>query len=261
MNSFFLLLRQTFTRLFALGPAGLLAAFWLTVPGVAGLVLLYELGPVSAWLRAQGTPGLFVFALVLMITSGLGLLPTTAQAVLGGWVFGVFRGSLAASVAFAGAALIGLAITRLIAGRRFENWIDAKPEAWAVRHALVGRGFVSATLMVALLRVPPQAPFAFMNLLLVSSGVPAGPFVLGTVLGMLPRTMMVMLFAGTAAASGAADIQTFISEGPGWPVAVAGFAALLVVMAIIGAVARRALAQLQVDPILFSGNKKPPVKR
>ncbi len=252
MNRYPALLRETLRRLTALGPAGLLAAFWLSAPGLAGLVLLYELGAAATWLRSNGETAVVIYAAILMVTAGLGLLPTTAQAVLGGWVFGVARGGVAAAVAFAGAALIGFVITRVVAGRKFEAWIEAKPEARAIRHALVGRGFVPATLMIALLRVPPQAPFAFMNMLMACSGVALGPYLLGSVLGMLPRTLMVMLFAQAAAQSGAADIQSFLRDGPGWPVAVAGFAALFVVMAVIGAIARRALARLHVDPLLYT---------
>jgi uncharacterized membrane protein YdjX (TVP38/TMEM64 family) len=251
MRSLFLLLRSTLRHLLGLGPVGLLAAFWLSAPGVAGLVLLYELGPAAAWLRGRGDSGLLVYACVLMFSSGLGLLPTTAQAVLGGWVFGPVWGGLAAAVALAGGTLIGFCVTRLVTGTRFETWIEGKPEAAAIRHALVGRGFISATLMIALLRVPPQAPFAFMNLLLASSGVRVVPFVVGSVLGMLPRTLVLMLFASAAAHSGAADIQTFLRNGPGWPIAVAGVAALIVVLAVIGAIARRTLVRLRVDPLLY----------
>lgn len=252
MTRYLALVRQNLRRLAALGPAGWLGAFWLSMPGVAGLVLLYELAPAAAWLRTHGDTAVIIYAGVLMLTSGLGLLPTTAQAVLGGWVFGVAVGGVAAAVAFAGAVMIGFTITRFVAGRRFEAWIEAKPEAAAIRHALVGRGFVSATLMIALLRLPPQAPFAFMNMLLAGSGVGVGPFVLGSVLGMMPRTLALMALAEAAARTGAADIQGFLRAGPGWPMAVAGIASLVVVMTIIGAIARRALAALKVDPLLYA---------
>lgn len=251
MTRYLALLRQTFRRLLTLGPTGLLAALWLSAPALAGLVLLVQLGPAAAWLRTHGEGGPAVYAVVLMVTAGLGLLPTTAQAVLGGWVFGVTRGGLAAAIAFAGAVSIGFGITRAVAGRRFEAWIEAKPEAAAIRHALVGRGFVSATLMIALLRLPPQAPFAFMNLLLACSGVRIGPFVLGSVLGMMPRTLLIMAFASAAAQSGAADIQGFLRDGPGWPVAAAGLASLVLALAVIGTIARRTLARLNVDPLLY----------
>jgi uncharacterized membrane protein YdjX (TVP38/TMEM64 family) len=186
-----------------------------------------------------------------MVASGIGLLPTTAQAILGGWVFGPVKGLLAAAAAFGGAAMIGLLITRTVAGKRLERFLDRTREARAIRDALIGRGFLKTTIMIALFRLPPQAPFAFTNLAMVSCGVAAAPFLLGTVLGMIPRTFVLMLFASAAAQTGAQDIQAFVREGPGWPMAAAGLALMAVVMVIIGTVARRTLIRLQVDPEAF----------
>jgi uncharacterized membrane protein YdjX (TVP38/TMEM64 family) len=235
-------------RLLQLGPAGLLALFWLAAPGIAGLCLLYQLGAAAEWLRARGDVALVVYAAIFLVTSGIGLLPTTAQAVLGGWVFGPGKALLAASAAFGGAALLGLLITRTVAGKRVENFLNTKREARAIRDALIGRGFLQTTAIVALLRLPPQSPFAFTNLVMVSTGVAAAPFLLGTILGMVPRTLVVMLFASAAAQTGAEDIQTFVKDGPGWPIAAGGLAIMAGALTAIGAIARRALIRLRVDP-------------
>jgi uncharacterized membrane protein YdjX (TVP38/TMEM64 family) len=251
MKPLFLFPGAALRRFSGLGPAGLLALFWLSAPGIAGLYLLYELGAVSEWLHARGDAGLLLYAAVFLVTSGIGLLPTTAQAVLGGWVFGPAKGLLAAATAFGGAALIGLLITRAVAGKRLECFLDTKREARAIRDALIGRGFFKTMMMVALFRLPPQSPFAFTNLVMVSCGVAAAPFLLGTILGMIPRTFVVMLFAYAAAQTGAEDIQSFVREGPGWPVAAGGLALMAMVMAIIGTIARRALIRLHVNPAAF----------
>jgi uncharacterized membrane protein YdjX (TVP38/TMEM64 family) len=251
MKPLFLFLGTNLQRLVRLGPAGLLAFVWFSTPGIAGLFLLYELGMVSDWLHARGDAALLLYAVVFMVTSGIGLLPTTAQAVLGGWVFGPAKGLSAACLAFGGAALLGLLITRAVAGKRIERLFETKREARAIRDALIGKGFLQTTLMVALLRLPPQSPFAFTNFVMVSCGVAAAPFLLGTVLGMIPRTLVVMLLASAAAQTGAEDIQAFVREGPGWPVVAGGLALVAVVMSIIGAIARRALIRLHVDPAAF----------
>lgn len=251
MRPVILFLGTGVAKLRRLGPAGVLAFLWLAAPGVAGLLLLYELGTVSEWLHARGDAGLLVYGVVFMIASGIGLLPTTAQAVLGGWVFGPAKALFAATVAYAGAALLGLLITRAVAGRRIEQIFDTRRRARAIRDALIGRGFFQTTMMVALLRLPPQAPFAFTNFVMVSCGVAIGPFLLGSILGMIPRTLVVMIFAAAAAQTGAEDIQAFVREGPGWPVAAAGILLMLAVMSIIGTIARRALIRLHVDPAAF----------
>jgi uncharacterized membrane protein YdjX (TVP38/TMEM64 family) len=251
MKPAFLFLGANLEKLVRLGPAGVLAFLWLSVPGVAGLFLLYELGTVSEWLHARGDAGLLLYAVAFTITSGIGLLPTTAQAVLGGWVFGPAKALSAAMLAYGGAALLGLLITRAVAGKRIERIFDTRQQARAIRDALIGRGFLQTTMMVALLRLPPQAPFAFTNFVMVSCGVAAAPFLLGSILGMIPRTLVVMIFAAAAARTGAEDIQAFLREGPGWPVAVGGLGLMLMVMSIIGAIARRALIRLHVDPAAF----------
>jgi hypothetical protein len=79
MKPLFLFLSAKKEKLLRLGPAGMLALFWLSAPGIAGLLLLYELGTVSEWLRAQGNAGLLTYAATFMLASGTGLLPTTAQ--------------------------------------------------------------------------------------------------------------------------------------------------------------------------------------
>lgn len=251
MKPAILFLGANLEKLVRLGPAGILAFVWLSAPGIAGLLLLYELGAVSEWLHARGDAGLLLYAAIFLVTSGIGLLPTTAQAVLGGWVFGPAKALSAATIAYGGAALLGLLITRAVAGKRVERIFDKREQARAIRDALIGRGFLQTTMMVALLRLPPQAPFAFTNFVMVSCGVAAAPFLLGSILGMIPRTFVVMIFAAAAAQTGAADIQAFVREGPGWPVAAGGLALMVMVMSIIGAIARRALVRLHVDPAAF----------
>ncbi len=248
MRPLFLFLKGNYSKFRELGPAGFLALFWATAPAVAGIFLFVELGAISDWLHARGMWGLAIYAVVFMVGSGLGLLPTTAQCVLGGWVFGLGWGMAAAAIGYFGAALLGLAITRLIAGRRIERIIESRPAASAIRHALLGKSFLRTLGMVALLRMPPQAPFAFTNLVMVSCGVRAMPFVIGTVIGMAPRALVLMLFAAAAAQTGAHDIQAFVQQGPGWPAAVGGLLAMLAVVALIGAIARKALKGLQIDP-------------
>jgi uncharacterized membrane protein YdjX (TVP38/TMEM64 family) len=248
MKPLILFWRGNLRKFRELGPVGLLGVFWATMPALAGIFLFIQLGAISDWLHAQGGWGLLIFGVAFMVGSGLGLLPTTAQSVLGGWVFGPWWGMAAAAIGYVGAASLGLLITRCVAGRRIERLIEARPAANAIRHALLGKGFFRTIGMIALLRMPPQAPFAFTNLLMVSCGAKAAPFVIGTVIGMIPRTLTLMLFASAAARTGAYDIQSFIREGPGWMVAVAGFVAMTGVIMLIGFIARQALKSLDVDP-------------
>jgi len=73
-----------------------------------------------------------------------------------------------------------------------------------------------------------------------------GPFLLGTAIGMLPRTAIAVWLAAAAAATGAEDIQAFASERGVWLVA-GGVVSMVVVVAVIGSMAKAALRRLAPD--------------
>jgi uncharacterized membrane protein YdjX (TVP38/TMEM64 family) len=207
---------------------------------VCGTLLLVNLGPLSEWLLLHPALGLAVFTLAFVLGAGLGFLPTYAQSILGGWVFGVALGLPAALVGFTGGGLLGYHVARRVSQDRVEERIEHNPKARAIRDALVGRGPWRTLLIVALLRLPPNSPFALANLAMAAAGVPLPAFVAGTFLGMLPRTAVAVALAAAAAATGAEDIQTFVRHrGPG--LLVAGVVGGMAVLGVIGAIARRAL--------------------
>ena len=55
-----------------LGPAGVLAIFWVLCPAILGFVLLASLGPVTTWMESLGVWAPVVFAVIFAVTSGLG---------------------------------------------------------------------------------------------------------------------------------------------------------------------------------------------
>jgi len=239
--------------------AGALAVAWAVLPATMGFVLLSQIEPVSAWLLANPFQGFVLYVIAFAVTSGLGLLPTYAQSVLGGWVFGpligIAGGTSGALLGFAGGALIGYIVSRLVARNRVEKWIEGRAKADAVRQALVGRGFWPTLGIVALVRLPPNSPFSVTNLALASTGVPLPAYLAGTVLGMTPRTALAVGLAAAAAATGAQDIQSFIRE-QGWLPFVIGLAALLGAIGVIGVIAKRALDRVSAS----AGRQSDPAK-
>jgi len=217
----------------------ILAILWGTTPPLWGFVLLANLGPFSEWLREDQLRGLLVFTSVFILAAGSGMLPTYAQAILGGWAFGFTWGFLASIVGFVGGACVGWGISRLVAGKGVEAWLDSKPKAKVVREALVEQGFWKSLLVVSLLRLPPNSPFALSNLAMSASGVHIVPYILGTAIGMMPRTAVACWIAAEGA-SHAADLQSLVRE-QGWGMAVMGVAVLAVSLGIIGAIGRAAL--------------------
>lgn len=226
-----------------LGPAAILGAAWALFPAVLGGTLLIYLASVSEWLQSLGAWGWAMYALVFVVSAGVGFLPTYGQSFLGGWTFGFWSGFGGAMVGFVGGSLVGYFIAQFVSRERIEQALKSHPKGQAVRDALLRHGFWRAAAIIALVRLPPNSPFALTNLVLASSGAKLGPYVLGTAVGMAPRTAVAVWIASRGAATGAQDIQQFVSEQPWW-VLPATIAMTLVIFAIIGQIATHAMKSM-----------------
>ncbi len=226
-----------------LGPARWLGLLWATAPAVSGITLITFLGAVSEWLARHPGDGLYVYVAIFTLSAGAGLLPTYAQSFLGGWVFGLWRGFGAAIVAFTAASLLGYLIARTVARDRVEHLVESNVKARAVREALIGRGTWATLGIVALIRMPPNSPFALTNLAMASVGVRLFPYLVGTALGMAPRTGLAAYLAASVQSTGARDIQEAFRER-GIGIVLLGFVAMIIVIAVIGAIASHALRRV-----------------
>lgn len=222
-----------------LGPAGPWALLSATMPALGGFLLVGSVGIVGPWLRDMGMTGVAIYVVGFIVLAGCALLPTYSQAVLGGWAFKFALGFPAAMVGFAGASLIGYAIGVGASGDRIVELIRQKPKWNAVRDALAGGGFWKTLGLVTLLRIPPNSPFALTNLVMSSVRVPLLPYLLGTVIGMAPRTAVTVWIAS--------QIQGALSEEgphkPRWIIAASVGLTILVVV-IIGQLANKAIERV-----------------
>jgi uncharacterized membrane protein YdjX (TVP38/TMEM64 family) len=226
-----------------LGPAAWLGLAWGALPALGGFLVLFNLEPISAVLRGEAEAGsvrlalgMAVYIAVFIVSTGCGLLPTYSQAILAGYAFGVPAGFSAAWAGFAGASLVGFLISGRLARARVEQEIQREPKARVIRDALVGSGFGKALWIVSLVRMPPNAPFALMNLVLCVSGVARKPYLLGTLVGMAPRT-----FAAVMVGSQITDWSDV--DKPRWMIGV-GIVLTLAVLGWIGTLANRALKRV-----------------
>lgn len=227
-----------------LGPTRWLGLLWATAPAILGFALLASFGPVSDWFFGWPVAGIYIYGLIFAVAAGFGILPTYAQSLLGGWVFGFWLGWGAAMAGFTIAAVIGYFVARSASHDRVERLVESNPKAKAVREALVGRGLLPTLGIVTLIRVPPNSPFALTNLAMASTGVRLLPYTIGTCVGMAPRTAIAVWFAATAQASGARDIQEFVHEKVGWWYALGNLVVMFAVLAVIGAIANHALERV-----------------
>jgi uncharacterized membrane protein YdjX (TVP38/TMEM64 family) len=220
-----------------LGPVGPMALAASVLPPLGGLILLGSSVAMADWFRDQGVLGLSLFVMGLSVLAGLALLPTYAQAIVCGWIFGLAAGLPAAVLGFMGAAAIGYTIVRRCSADRAVDLIEENPKARAVYRALAHRGFWRSTLVVALIRLPPNSPFGLTNVLLGSLRVPVGCFLLGTLVGMTPRVA-----AAVVIGAGVSNPTQPLEQSP-WVVTV-GIVITVGVLVLLGRLARRALTAL-----------------
>lgn len=217
-----------------LGPLALAAAL---LPPLGSLVLIATLEPTSAWLRAHGALGVIVFVAGFAACGGFALLPTYTPSLLGGWAFGVPVGLAATLAGFLLAATIGFALARRLSGERLMDVLREHPRGLAVHDAFVRSGFLKALLVVALLRLPPNSPFAIGNLILAASRVGYPAFLAGTLIGLAPR-------AGAAVAVGAGIARIDLDRPTETMAVVAGLGVTIGVVVVLGWMANRALARV-----------------
>jgi uncharacterized membrane protein YdjX (TVP38/TMEM64 family) len=226
--------KEIFRRLGPVGPLALIAA---SLPALGGFALLGVMGWLAPWLREHEGAGIGLYVAGFAILAGLAVLPTYAQSVMGGFAFGALAGSMAALGGIFGAAMIGYVIARRAAGDRVMGLIDEQPKWRAVYDVLIGGSFIKTLLIVTLLRVPHNSPFAITNLVLATTRVHPLAYALGTIIGIAPRTIVaVVIGAGLSSwdLSGARNKWLFVG----------GIIVTLVVFGIIGTIANRAVQKV-----------------
>ena len=233
---------EAFRRLGAAGPLALAA---LLLPPLGGLVILGTLTEVGPWLRSHEEAGVALYVAVFMITSGLALLPTYSQAILGGWAFGLAWGFPAALAGFLGGAVIGYIVARVTGAKSMDSALRHNPKWSAVREALVGSGFWRTLGMVTLLRLPPNSPFALSNVVYGTTRVAPAPYMLGTLAGMAPRTFVAVWLADGLRSLTIDEARK--QDMPTW-VFVSGGAVAAAALVVVGVVANRAVKRMTTAP-------------
>jgi uncharacterized membrane protein YdjX (TVP38/TMEM64 family) len=220
-----------------LGPVAWLGLLASTLPPLGSIVLLTKIEPISQWLRQSDTIGPLVYIAGFTLFAGLALLPTYATAVLGGWAFGWVVGLPCAMLGFMGASMLAYFIARRASGDRVKRVLADNAKWNAIARALFGSGKGKTLLIVSLVRLPPNSPFALTNLVLASVGVPLPLYLLGTFLGMLPRTAAVVYAASHLQ-------QLSFEDGADWRWFALGIAVTIGVLWVLWYISRRALERV-----------------
>jgi len=206
-------------------------AFIATALPILGSVVTLSIGPfIAHWLRARGWMGVLYFTVVYIIAGATTLAPTYTASVIAGWTFGFGKGFPAIVIGTVGGATLCYLAARRFAMHRVCDTYEEHPKWDLVRRALLEENPLKALWIVFLMRLSPVLPFGTTNVLLATSGVRLDIYILGTLLGLMPRTGLVAL-----AAAGAERLD--FSNAESWWLLAAGLAATglcIIVMALIG---------------------------
>lgn len=241
-----------------LGPASWLALAAVAVPPLGGFLILGFIDTIAQWLTGHKEAGVWIYAAAFAVAAGLALLPTYSQSILGGWAFGISTGFPAALVGFVVGSAIGYAIARPVASDRVARLFAEHPRWVVVREALIGRGFWRTLGIVTLLRLPPNSPFAATNLVLASVRVPWVIYLVGTAVGMSPRTFAAVWLGHSLQGQFTSMKLALEQDKPAWLI-IGGIAltvvVVIVVLGVFGHIANQALKR-----VTNGGERRTPVK-
>jgi uncharacterized membrane protein YdjX (TVP38/TMEM64 family) len=141
--------------------------------------------------------GYLVFAVAYALACVL-FIPASILTLAAGAVYGVAVGSAVVLVGATAGATASFLLARTILRERVAAWVQGKPKLDALDRAIGKEG----AKIVLLVRLAPVFPFTYMNYVFGLTRIATVPYVVATVIGMLPATIS-FVFLGSAAASAA----------------------------------------------------------
>ncbi|MFU8804456.1 MAG: TVP38/TMEM64 family protein, partial [Bradymonadaceae bacterium] len=185
---------------------------------LVGTFLLLATGPTEAWLTSLfaavgnwGAAGVVVFV-VVFVAATIVLVPGSVLTIAAGFLFGVVGGLVVVSLASLLGALAALVIGRYLARDLVRDRLARSPRIQLLLQVIEDDGFKA----VLLARLVPFLPYNLLNYALGLTHVRWRPYMLGTVVGMLPGSLA-LVYVGAAtgdltrALAGPGSI-----EGAGW---------------------------------------------
>lgn len=237
---------KRFKRSGRLGPLTLVV---LALPAISGVTLLTTMEEAGVWLRGHQANGIVLFVGLTAVLGAAGILPTAMLCLLGGWSFGFLNGSLASYAGILLATLLGHALASWLAGNRLFNAIGDSPKALGIRNALAHSSVWRSAGVISLIRVSPVFPFAATNLLLAASKVRLPAYVMGTAVGLLPRSTAVAYIGSQAKSLSDGNTDNQLLTWMGIVTTILSLAALVLIV-------RRVLSRLQHAEVKKAGTVK-----
>ena len=190
------------------------------------------------WVQGLGPVGLLVYALAYTVATVL-FLPGSLLTLAAGAAFGLLRGLGAVLVGASVGAALSFLVSRHLARRRVEEWIQSKPRFSAVDRAVAKEGWK----IVFLTRLSPIFPFNFQNYAYGLTRISFWHYALASAIGIIPGSFLYVYLgsvgrSGLEAAAGGGDVETLRLA-----LQIVGLIATGVVTVYITRIARKALKE------------------
>ena len=187
----------------------LLLGYAAAMPLVVGGFALWFLPEIVALFAGPSMWTVALFALITGAALALALVPSTAVAALAGGLFGAL-GIVPAVGAYVLACLALFEVVRRFLQPAVQAAVARSPRGRAAQAELEQATFR----IVVLSRLSPVLPFALASMLLAVSTVARSTYVVGTLVGMLPRTTAAVL-VGAVTERAVAGVREGWLPGPG----------------------------------------------
>ena len=226
-----------------MGARGYLKA-GLLLAAVAAVVVAARMLPLAPWLAAfnervvgLGVAGMILFAL-LYAAATLLMVPGSLLTLASGASFGLLPGFVTVLFGATLGAALAFLVSRHLARKRIERWIQRKPAFVAVDKAVAREGWK----IVFLTRLSPVFPFNFQNYAYGLTSVSFWQYVLASWIGMIPGTFL-YVYLGTLGRSGLEAASGSGAESYRFALQALGLLATLLVTILITRTAKRALRE------------------
>lgn len=165
----------------------------LVIPLIGIVSVANFLSPLLPVLRDAGVFMVPPYILLAGLAVGFALAPTHLTSLLSGYLFGAFVGIFSAVAVIAIGTIVGFFAARKIAKDRLRELLETSRWGYLLAEKMIDASPWKAGMVILLARLPPQIPFAVGNLLAASARIPFASVFGGTLLGMLPRVILVTL--------------------------------------------------------------------
>lgn len=163
--------------------AAIMAGIWWLLQGL-GLPMSFSPSGIAGWFNSQGNLGPLLLLLLMTLAVVVGPIPTLPVAAAAGMAFGLLPGALLSIIGALAGAMIAFTLARLLGRDALRARLPTNP-LFGVQGS---QRLLFLTVLVT--RLVPIFSFALVSYAAGVTAITAGRFALGTVIGMLPMTLV-----------------------------------------------------------------------